>query len=79
MKTAVSIPDPVFKAAEQLAHQLGLSRSGLYAAALSRYLELHDEHAITAKLDEVLSREASTLDPRIQSLQSRSIPPESWK
>jgi predicted transcriptional regulator len=79
MKTAVSIPDPVFKAADKLAHRLRMSRSGLYAEALQRYVQLHDENAITAKLNEVLASESSSLDPLLQSIQSRSIHPESWK
>lgn len=79
MKTAVSIPDPVFKAADKLAHRLGMSRSSLYAQALHRFLQLHDENAITAKLNQVLDSESTGLDPHFQSLQSRSIPRESWK
>ena len=79
MKTAVSIPDPVFRAADKLAHRLGVSRSSLYAEALHRYLQLHDEHAITSKLNEVLAHETSELHPRLQSIQSRSIPRDSWK
>ncbi len=79
VKTAVSIPDPVFKAADKLARRLRVSRSSLYAEAVLRYVQLHDERAITAKLNEVLASEASSLDPVLQSIQSRSIPPESWK
>lgn len=36
MKTAVSIPDPLFEAAERLARRRGLRRSQLYAEALQR-------------------------------------------
>lgn len=79
MKTAVSIPDPVFKAADKLAHRLGMSRSSLYAEALHRYLQLHDEHAITSKLNEVLAHDPSELPPRLQTIQARSIPRDSWK
>jgi predicted transcriptional regulator len=79
MKTAVSIPDPVFKAADKLAHRLRMSRSSLYAEALQRFVQLHDENAITAKLNEVLASESSSLDPVLQSIQSRSIHRESWK
>jgi metal-responsive CopG/Arc/MetJ family transcriptional regulator len=39
MKTAISLPDPLFKAGEKAAKKLGLSRSQLYAQALRRYLE----------------------------------------
>lgn len=31
MKTAISIPDPIFEAAEGFARRLGMSRSELYA------------------------------------------------
>ena len=79
MKTAVSIPDPVFKAADKLAHRLGMSRSSLYAEALHRYLQLHDERAITSRVNEILAQENSELHPTLQSIQARSIPHESWK
>src|SRR2546427_1080786 len=36
MKTAVSIPDPLFEAAERLARRRGVRRSQLYAEALKR-------------------------------------------
>lgn len=36
MKTAVSIPDPLYEAAERLARRRGLRRSQLYAEALER-------------------------------------------
>ena len=50
MKTAISIPDPVFEAAEELARRLGKSRSQVYAEALRQYLERHDH--ITRRLNE---------------------------
>lgn len=39
MKTAISIPDDLFEAAEQVRLQTGTSRSALYAAAIRSYLE----------------------------------------
>jgi hypothetical protein len=53
MKTAISIPDPVFHSAEELAARLGISRSELYCRALREMLEKHDVAAITAQLDAV--------------------------
>jgi metal-responsive CopG/Arc/MetJ family transcriptional regulator len=79
MKTAVSIPDPLFKASERAARKLGVSRSGLYARALERYLQQMDDDALTAKLDAVYAEESSALDSRVAELQARSLPPESWK
>jgi hypothetical protein len=51
MKTAVSIPDDLFKAAEALAKEKGLSRSQFYAKSLKAALNAE----ITAKLNEVYS------------------------
>lgn len=73
MKAAVSIPDPVFETAEKLAHHMGVSRSRLYTVALQCFVQVHDDDAITAKLDEVYANEPSTLDLVLQSIQSRSV------
>ncbi|MBS1849161.1 MAG: ChpI protein [Actinobacteria bacterium] len=51
MKTAVSLPDELFDDAERLADQLGLSRSELYARALSSFLETQEDDPVTAALD----------------------------
>lgn len=53
MKTAISIPDDVFRAAEELAHELGQSRSGLYAQAVREYLARHSSDSVTQALDAV--------------------------
>lgn len=53
MKTAVSIPDPVFEAADTLARRLGMARSELYATAVAEYLERHRAAGIRERLDAV--------------------------
>jgi metal-responsive CopG/Arc/MetJ family transcriptional regulator len=53
MKVAVSIPDPLFEAADQVARRRKLSRSRLYAAALELLLDAEDDNDITARLDRV--------------------------
>ncbi len=52
---------------------MGISRSQLYSTALQRFVRDYEEEAITARLDEVYTTEASTLDRILQSIQSRSI------
>lgn len=79
MKAAVSIPDPVFKAADKLARRMGVSRSRLYSVALQRFVQEHDDEAITAKLNEVYAHEPSSLDPILQSVQARSLGKDEWK
>jgi metal-responsive CopG/Arc/MetJ family transcriptional regulator len=53
MKTAVSIPDELFRQADELARRLGKSRSEVYREALADYLATHDPDAVRAALDAV--------------------------
>jgi metal-responsive CopG/Arc/MetJ family transcriptional regulator len=78
MKTAVSIPDPVFNAAEELAAHLGVSRSQLYSRALSEYLEDRLDRRVTERLNEVYAGQSSELDPTLARLQSVSLPRDEW-
>ena len=78
MKTAISLPDPLFEAAEQFAHEQGWSRSELYARALQAYLQAHRYHGITDALNHIYAGESSTLDPAIAAAQARSLPPDEW-
>ena len=56
MKTAISIPDNLFKDAEITAKQLGLARSQLYAKAIKEFIEHHNKEKITEKLNSLYSR-----------------------
>ncbi len=78
MKIAISIPDPVFEAAEHLARRLGKSRSQLYAEAVAEYLQAHRADAVTERLDAVYTVERSTLDPEFQQAQIDTLPDEDW-
>ena len=75
MKTAISIPDRLFRAAEQLAARWGISRSELYAKALDALVDKHSDDVVTARLNEIYSREKedSSLDPALASLQQRTL------
>ncbi|CAN5783850.1 hypothetical protein BH18ACT15_BH18ACT15_06580 [soil metagenome] len=78
MKTAVSIPDAIFKAAERMAERLGVSRSELYARAVSEFLEARLERAVTEQLDEVYEEDESELDTVLERMQAVSLPREEW-
>ena len=78
MKTAISIPDQLFQAAEGLAHRLGVSRSQLYAEAISEYTKSHKNQNVTDILNQVYQSESSSLEEDILSMQSQSIPKEDW-
>jgi len=80
MKTAISIPDPIFEAAERLARRLGVSRSEVYAKAVSAYLERFQEEGVTAALNQVYGAnpEESRVAEDVLALQEASVPPERW-
>lgn len=78
MKTAISLPDPVFEQAKALAQQLGLSRSQLYAKALQAYLKRYNRDRILLKLNQVYAGESSELDPVMAKMQFMSLPHEDW-
>lgn len=78
VKTAISIPDEVFEAAEALAERLGISRSELYATAVARYVAAMRSEGVTARLNEVYADEASSLDPALLRAQLETIGTEEW-
>ncbi|MGB3683464.1 MAG: hypothetical protein WA990_13390 [Rubrobacteraceae bacterium] len=78
MKTAISINEELFEAAEQFARERDMSRSELYAIALRHYLEEYRSEKITERLDEIYGAEPESLAPDIARLQSRSLPKDNW-
>jgi metal-responsive CopG/Arc/MetJ family transcriptional regulator len=80
MKTAVSLPDPLFEEADRLARQLGKSRSQLYADALRQYLERYRDEDITRRLNEIYDAEPelAELDPVLDALQLEVLRKEKW-
>lgn len=79
MKTAISIPDEIFQAAETLAQRLDLSRSELYSKAVSEYMRNHRHENVTAELNRIYEQECSELDEELTAMQLRSIPKEDWE
>lgn len=78
MKTAISIPDPIFQAAETLANRLGISRSELYAKAVASFIEQVKNKDVTAQLDQVYSDINNSLAEEDSSLQFSSLDREEW-
>ena len=80
MKTAISIPDKVFEAAERTAKRLGVSRSELYVNAIRDYLERHSGERITEQLNEVYSdsRADGDLDPALMNAQKKTVGRDDW-
>jgi metal-responsive CopG/Arc/MetJ family transcriptional regulator len=78
MKVAISLPDPIFSAAEGLARRLCLSRSQLYARAIEEYLDEHQDALITERLNAVHAQGQEPVDPALAAAQLGAIGHEAW-
>ena len=80
MKTAISIPDSLFDAAEKLAKRLGVSRSELFQRAMRSFLQDNNQGGITESLNLLYEKQDDRvgLDPVLEHLQGASIAREEW-
>ncbi len=80
VKTAISIPDALFEAAEGLARRLGITRSELYQKAVAAFVEKHEARSVTEALDELYGPKPviATLDRGVEALQTLSLPKDDW-
>jgi metal-responsive CopG/Arc/MetJ family transcriptional regulator len=78
MKTAISIPDRLFRSADALARKLGVSRSQLYATALAEYVTKHQAARVTERLNAVYGSQSSELDEGLRGAQRRVVARGEW-
>lgn len=78
MKTAISIPDAIFKEAERLARRLKKSRSELYSRAVAEYVARHDPEAITDAMNQVCDALDSRPDAGLQEAARRVLERVEW-
>ena len=78
VKTAISIPDAVFRSAEQFARMSKMSRSQLFTNAVAEYVDKHRHRGITESLNEVYGKTPSKMDSVLAKLQEMSIFKEDW-
>jgi len=78
MKTAISIPDELFKEADHLAQRLGISRSELYVCAVAEYIGDHRKEAVMEKLNEIYENQPSPVDAGLNTLQFTSLQKDQW-
>jgi hypothetical protein len=76
VKTAISLPDPLFDAGERAAQRLGISRSELYAKALATFLEEDEGEQVTQGINRALQGAALPLDPLLTRAQAASLGPD---
>lgn len=73
MKVAISLPDDLFKRAESFASDNKMSRSALYAVALEKYVQSHEEDEITAQLNEAHENDSHETYSSLKRLRDHSI------
>ncbi len=76
MKTAVSIRDEIFNAAERTASVMGISRSELYTKAIEEFVSRYSGERVTERLNAVYegAESESALDSELGHLQFLSLP-----
>jgi len=78
MKTAVSVPDEVFRAAERQARLAKKSRSQLYAEALAEYLARHAPDEVTAAMNRVMEQLRESANGFVSAAARRVLERTDW-
>jgi metal-responsive CopG/Arc/MetJ family transcriptional regulator len=78
MKTAVSIPDDVFKKAERLAKRANRSRSEVFAAALREYVARHSPDEVTDAMNRVCSELGGQHNEFVEAAGRRLLQKTEW-
>jgi hypothetical protein len=78
MKTAVSLPDAVFRAADRQAKRSQKSRSQLYAEALAEYLSRHAPDEVTDAMNHVVDQLDEPRDPFVLAAAQSVLERTEW-
>ncbi len=78
MKTAISLPERVFREAERFARRARKTRSKLYAEALAEYLARHAPDGITEAMNQVSDRLGASENTFQTKAARRILSKESW-
>ncbi|MEP6622732.1 MAG: ribbon-helix-helix domain-containing protein [bacterium] len=78
MKTAISLPDDLLVAADALARRMGVSRSGLIAAALAEFIAKHRTSKVSERLDAVYASEEGRVDAALSRAQRKGLAQSAW-
>jgi metal-responsive CopG/Arc/MetJ family transcriptional regulator len=78
MKTAISVPNDLFESADQLARQLGITRSQLYVNALREYVATRRHQGLTEQINAVCDKLDTSLAPDSRKAQANILLREAW-
>lgn len=65
MKIAVSLDDGLLQAADDVARRMGLSRSRLFAVAISEFLQRKKEEQMLLQLNEIYAEGLTSTEKRL--------------
>jgi len=78
MKTAISLPDPLFEATERLSKRMKIPRSQIFARAVEEYLRRRRSLGVKEALDAIYATESSKVDRQLEAMQAAALEPEEW-
>jgi metal-responsive CopG/Arc/MetJ family transcriptional regulator len=78
MKTAVSIPDDVFRSAERIATKARKSRSQVYSEALREYVARHAPDEVTEAMNRVIDEAGTAVEPFSKKAALRILKRVEW-
>jgi metal-responsive CopG/Arc/MetJ family transcriptional regulator len=78
MKTAISIPDKIYRDAERLSRRLKKSRSQVYTEAVTEYVARHDPEAVTEAMNSVCEAVDTRPDLAISAAARRTLESVEW-
>lgn len=78
MKTAVSVPDELFEAAQKLALRTRKSRSRVFSDALREYVARHAPDAVTEAMDRVCAELGGEQDWFVAGAARRVLKRSEW-
>ena len=78
VKTAISVPNPIFERVEEASARLGMSRSEFYARAAARWLDELEDDGTTSAIDRTLA-DASDDTAFVEEAARRSLRRTEWR
>ena len=78
MKTAISIPNKIYRDAERLSRRLKKSRSQVYTEAVTEYVARHEPESVTEAMNRVCEAVDTRPDPAISGAARRTLEGVEW-
>jgi metal-responsive CopG/Arc/MetJ family transcriptional regulator len=78
MKVAVSVPDPVFEAAERVSKRMRIPRSQLYSRAIAAFVREYSGEDVTKALNAVYAKTSSGLEVEWEGGSLEVLRREKW-